>query len=113
LPFARRRVSKPARCDITWWSPFLLEWNSIHLFSPQHPTVHIYTDTSSTKGLGSHFQSDWFAVRCSHCHRNHHIQVKEMLAVVYAVLCWGERLSGMHIVFHVNNEAILKASPVS
>lgn len=29
-----------------------------------------------------------------------------MFVVIYAVLCWGHNLRGLHVVFHVNNKAI-------
>ncbi|KAJ6474252.1 hypothetical protein C8R45DRAFT_935650 [Mycena sanguinolenta] len=32
--------------------------------------------------------------------------VKERLAVIHTVLCWGEQLSGMHVIFHVDNDAV-------
>jgi hypothetical protein len=104
--FSRCRVSKAARRDIAWWSAFAMEWNRVRFITPHHATVHIHTDASGKKGLGGYFKADWFAVRCPRRHRHHHIQVKEMLAVVYAVLCWGEQLSGLHVVFHVDNDAV-------
>jgi hypothetical protein len=105
-PFSRRRISKPARRDITWWVTFAADWNGIRLVCPQRRTLHVYTDASGSKGLGGYFGTHWFSVRCPRRHRNQHIQVKEMLAVVHAILCWGDKFRGTHVVFHVDNEAV-------
>ncbi|KAF7368055.1 Integrase/recombinase xerD [Mycena sanguinolenta] len=105
-PFSRRRLSRSARRDIAWWAMFSVEWNGIRLLSPQRRILHVYTDTSGSKGLGGHFGNHWFSVRCPRCYRKQHIQVKEMLAVVHAVLCWGEDFAGTHVIFHVDNEAV-------
>ncbi|KAF4616706.1 hypothetical protein D9613_008807 [Agrocybe pediades] len=104
--FQRRIVPKSARRDIAWWKQFALSWNGIRFISPQRETLHIYTDAAGTKGLGGHFGSQWFSARCPRRYRHEHIQVKEMMAVVHAVLCWGEELSRKHVVFHVDNEAV-------
>jgi hypothetical protein len=32
-----------------------------------------------------------------------------MLAVVHAILCWGDEFTGKHIIFHIDNEAIFDA----
>ncbi|KAF7366908.1 Integrase/recombinase xerD [Mycena sanguinolenta] len=105
-PFSRRRLSKPARRDIAWWAMFAMEWNGVRLISPQRPTLHVYTDASGSKGLGGYFGTHWFSMRCPQRHRKQHIQVKEMLAVVHAVLRWGDRFRGSHVVFHIDNEAV-------
>jgi hypothetical protein len=104
--FSRRRLSKAARRDIAWWATFAMEWNGIRFISPQRRVLHVYTDASGTKGLGGFFGANWFSVRCPRRHQTHHIQVKEMLAVVHAILCWGDEFRGTHVVFHVDNEAV-------
>jgi hypothetical protein len=65
-PFARRRLSKAARRDITWWAAFAMEWNGIHFISPKHRVLHVYTDTSGSKGIGGYFGTHWFSVQCPH-----------------------------------------------
>lgn len=57
----QRRISKPACCDLTWWRTFMADWNSICFISPSWPSVNIFTDASSKKGLGGHFGSEWFS----------------------------------------------------
>ncbi|KAF7378022.1 Integrase/recombinase xerD [Mycena sanguinolenta] len=105
-PFSRRRLPNAARRDIAWWATFALEWNGIRLIHPQRRTMHVYTDASGSKGIGGYFGTQWFSVRCPRRYRKQHIQVKEMLAVVHAVLCWGDDFCGTHVVFHIDNEAV-------
>ena len=107
--FTRRRISKTAHLDIQWWSRFASGWNRVQFIAPNREVLHIYTDAAGTKGLGGHFGSKWFASRCPHRYQPEHIQVKEMLAVVHAVLCWGSEFSSKHIVFHVDNDAVFGA----
>jgi hypothetical protein len=106
-PFTRRRIPAYARADLHWWRAFALSWNGIHLISPRHQTVHIYTDASGTKGIGGVYEDLWFSSQVP-CHfHNHNIQFKEIYAVLQAILCWGHQWRHCHVVFHIDNEAIV------
>lgn len=107
--FTRKHISKSALYDICWWHSVAAYWNGIHLISPSRRNVNFFTDASGKKGLGGHFETRWFAARCPRRLRGEHIQVKEMFAVLYAVLCWGDLIRGCHITFHVDNEAVFSA----
>ncbi|KAF5384415.1 hypothetical protein D9615_003302 [Tricholomella constricta] len=107
--FSRRRISNAARSDITWWRSIAADWNGIRFLSPSREAVHFYTDASGAKGLGGHFGKEWYSIRCPRRMRNEHIQVKEMYAVIQAILRWGLSLTGKHAVFHVDNEAVFNA----
>ncbi|KAF7376591.1 Integrase/recombinase xerD [Mycena sanguinolenta] len=56
-PYSRRRLSRAARRDISWWSDFTAAWNGIHIISPDRQVVDIYTDASGTKGAGGIYGS--------------------------------------------------------
>jgi hypothetical protein len=106
--FLCRHISKASWWDITWWLRFSANWNEIQFLSPKQDTIHIYTDASGAKGLGGHFGVHWFSACCP-CHLCHeHIQVKEMFAVIHAILCWGDDLCAKHVIFHVDNDAVFK-----
>jgi hypothetical protein len=107
--FAQRRIARPAMRDLSWWSTVAIGWNGIHLIAPQRETLHIFTDASGTKGLGGVFGNQWFSARTPQRFRKRHIQVKEMYAVNYAILCWGEAFRGKHLVFHIDNTAVYEA----
>ncbi|KAG5717591.1 hypothetical protein E4T56_gene5241 [Termitomyces sp. T112] len=108
-PFTSRHITKTACRDIQWWATIAPDWNGIRIITPMRKTANIFTDASGAKGLGGHFGTEWFAARCPHRLRHEHIQVKEMFAVIYAILCWGESLWGLHVIFHVDNEAVFNA----
>ncbi|KAF5337417.1 hypothetical protein D9611_003081 [Ephemerocybe angulata] len=105
--FTQRRIPGAAKKDLDWWRTVAVGWNGIRFVSPSRDVVHIFTDAAGTKGLGGHFGRQWYAERCPRRYRHEHIQVKEMLAVVHAVLRWGDDLRRKHVVFHVDNNAVV------
>jgi hypothetical protein len=108
-PLSRRRIPKEARDDISWWSNVVIPWNGVHFISPSKEIIHVYTDASGTKGIGGVLGDQWFARKTPRRLRDRYIQVKEMYAVLYSVLCWGEQFTGEHLVFHIDNEAVFNS----
>ena len=106
-PFMYRRVPAYARADIHWWHSFAHIWNGVHFISPSQHTVHVYTNASSMKGIGGILGNKWFSphVPCCFCHQD--IQFKEIYAVLHAILHWGHLWQHQHVIFHVDNEAIV------
>ena len=73
------------------------------------PTVHVYTDASGCKGLRGVFGPHWFS-SCVPCKfRDCDIQFKEIYAILQAILHWGDLWSNHHVVFHIDNSAIVQA----
>src|SRR5882724_11318901 len=56
--FSWRHLPAYACANIRWWLSYMQAWNSIHILDQQKPTLHIYTDASSLKGLGDTIQGD-------------------------------------------------------
>ncbi len=108
-PFTKRHVPAAARADLAWWSTYAESWNGVRLLQQARQTLHVHTDASGTKGIGGTFGVDWYASRVPHRLRHAHIQVKELYAVLQALLRWGERWRGCHVVFHVDNSAVVDA----
>lgn len=108
-PQASRHISSAAQKDIEWWNFVAPNWNGVRFISPARRIIDVFTDASGKKGIEGYLGSEWFSARCPHCFRHAHIQVKEMLAVVHAILCWGNSFSGCHVVFHVDNRAVFHA----
>jgi Reverse transcriptase (RNA-dependent DNA polymerase) len=106
-PFARRRVPAYARADIRWWHQFAHAWNGVRIIAPTYPTIHVYTDASGSKGIGGVFDDRWFSSRVPRRFRSRDIQFKEIYAVLHAILRWGHLWRHHHVVFHVDNEAIV------
>lgn len=105
-PFARRRIPRAVRRDLEWWATFSPAWNGVLLISPKRETLHIYTDASGSKGAGGHFDSCWFSTRIPARYKLRDIQFKEFYAIIQAILRWGPRFSGKHIVFHTDNTGV-------
>jgi hypothetical protein len=108
-PFSRRRTPAYARADLRWWHSFCNVWNGIRLIQPTLPTVHVYTDASGRKGIGGIFDQRWFSARVPRRLRVRDIQFKEIYAVLQAILRWGNLWEGHHVVFHVDNSAVVAA----
>ena len=105
----RRRVPSALRRDLDWWQNVASSWNGICLLAPKRAEAHIFTDASGTKGIGGIFGSRWFSSRLPRRLRDRDIQYKELFAVLHALLCWGPDLSGKHVIFHVDNQAVVQA----
>jgi hypothetical protein len=104
--FARRRISRPAQRDITWWRTYSSQWNGVHFISPTRPTLHLYTDASGNKGIGGVFGDQWFSSCIPHRYLKEDIQIKEFYAIIHALLCWGPQLRGKHVIFHTDNQDV-------
>ncbi|KAL1936893.1 hypothetical protein VTO73DRAFT_4842 [Trametes versicolor] len=102
-PYARRRLPKSARNDIRWWLNLSTAWNGVSLIDSNRPQVSLHTDASGTKGAGGILSDLWFAVRIPRRYRERDIKFKEFYAIIYAILCWGDRFRGHHVLFHTDN----------
>src|SRR5882724_1809697 len=105
--FARRHIPAYARADIKWWLTYARSWNRIQILEPKKPTRNIYTDASGSKGLGGTFEDHWFSARCPHRFRSRDIQFKEIYAVLQAIIQWGHLWKHNHVIFNVDNTAIV------
>ena len=107
--FTRRHILTYARADIKWWSTYTRSWNRIQIIETKQPTVNIYMDASGSKGLGGMFEDRWFSTRCPCRFHSQDIQFKEAYAVLQAILRWGHLWKHSHIIFNVNNTAVVYA----
>ncbi|KAJ7364215.1 hypothetical protein DFH08DRAFT_1016294 [Mycena albidolilacea] len=81
--------------------PSGMVFGSSHFLAIPGFTSTLMPAASKASADGSHFGSDWFSARCPRRYRHEHIQVREMLAVVHAILCWGDAFTGKHVIFHI------------
>src|SRR5882724_4793142 len=105
--FSWRHLPAYACTDIQWWLSYTQAWNSVQILDQQKPTLYIYTDTSSLKGLGGMIGEKWFSTLCPHQFQNRDIQFKEIYVVLQAILQWGLDWEGHHVVFHMENTVIV------
>ena len=56
--FTLRHIPAYAQSDICWWLRYAQSWNGVQILAEPQPTLHVYTDASSLKGLGSIFEDN-------------------------------------------------------
>ena len=99
--------------DIQWWLTYLPSWNRVsYLYDADwtnSPDVELFTDASN-KGFGCYFQGQWCqgtfpqqAFKDQQRHLNWH----ELYAVTMALVLWGPKLKGKHLLFHCNNALVV------
>ena len=108
-PFAIRHIPAYAHADIIWWQTFADAWNGKRFIDSSYTTTHVYTDASGTKGLGGIFHPYWYSSRVPRRFRKRDIQFKEIYAVLQAILRWGHLWRHCHVIFHIDNSAIVDA----
>ena len=95
-------INKEAQKDIKWCWDFLLAWNrkSIipELLSITSEDLKLVTDASSTIGFGAVYKNSWIQGRWDVRASLLSIDVKELFAIVAAVLTWGTAWKGKRIV---------------
>jgi hypothetical protein len=111
-------LSAALREDLGWWVYFLPQWNGILLLSWQpwvsHATISLFTDASSTTGIGVYYDGQWFNARWSDLREelplldqdHFDIQWGELYAVVMAAATFGHRWNNMRIRINIDNEAV-------
>ena len=94
-------INREAQKDIKWWWDFLLAWNrkSIipELLSITSENLKFVTDASSTIGFGAVYKNSWIQGRWDVRASLLSMDVKELFAIVAAVLAWGTAWEGNFI----------------
>ncbi|KAG9223380.1 hypothetical protein CCMSSC00406_0009271 [Pleurotus cornucopiae] len=110
-PHSCHHIPRYACCDLRWWSTYASSWNGITLIDTPSVQHHVFTDASSTKGLGGVFNNHWFSTRVPRRFRGskRDIQFKELYAILQVILRWGHLWQHSHVHFHVDNQAVVAA----
>jgi hypothetical protein len=113
-PFARRRLTQDARRELGWWKDTLLNFNAIRYLADDPllmPELHVWSDASGSLGIGGHLENpdDEFSERIPARHEGKDILFKEALAVLRCVDLWLGKMSRHHVIFHVDNQALVAA----
>eukprot|EP00111_Clytia_hemisphaerica_P014519 TCONS_00042745-protein len=104
-------ISVSVRRDISMWATLLSSWNGISMFqSPKISSqdIHLFTDASSSLGMGAFFHGMWFSVAWPVDVSGFHIGVLELFAVYSAILSWGPILRHKQIVVFTDNSSIMQ-----
>ena len=108
-PYHHIRLNFSVRADLAWWLFFMQEWNGVALFPPGPPSVHVYSDASGSFGCGAVVSNGaWFNAQWPPSWSSVNIAVKELVPVVLAAVLWGPLWRGQHILFHIDNMAVVQ-----
>ncbi|TYJ51263.1 hypothetical protein B9479_008178, partial [Cryptococcus floricola] len=105
-----RRLSAGALADLSWWYTILLDWPGTPILHPPRSTAEVWTDASTSHGLGGHLgpqnhpSAAWNARVPSHL-RSPDIMTLEALAVLQSLRLWAPSLRGCEVTLHVDNRA--------
>ena len=84
------RITAGARADLCWWACFLQHWNGSSFFPRSLPSVHVFTDASTSFGCGGFVQSlGWFFFPWPEAEPSASISLLELVPVVVATAVWG------------------------
>ena len=107
-PHHHIRLNLSARADLVWWDAVVRDWNGVSLFSSLTPSVQVFSDASGSFGCGAFDPSRaWFSVCWPRHWSGVNIAVKELVPVVLAAALWGAGWRGCHMLFHVDNMAVV------
>ena len=101
--------------DVAWWSTVMPLWNGVSLLPPTAPSVDprfvVHMDASDWGYGGWCATNYFFGAWPSDFWRSTPIHVRELAAVILAVLSFGESWVGVHVVlsFFSDNDAVVHA----
>ena len=95
--------------DLKWWATFLQNGENRRKIWLPTDTLDVYTDASLKAG-GAFCHGDWlytqWAADCPAL-KDHHINTKELAAVVAAACRWGHLWAGHHVIVHTDSSVTL------
>ena len=100
-------ISSESRKDILWWFEFLPSWNGTVKIQADIITsdeIQLSTDASGF-GLGGFFSGKWFSIPFTNFD-DEGIVYFELLAIVFAVFCWGSQWTNKQILLLTDNEPL-------
>ena len=108
-PHHKAWVTKLVREDWEIWKKFLLEFNGRSFFLADYTStdLHLYTDAATSGGFGACLNKEWVCGKWHGAWTDRTILALETYAVVVALAIWGEQLSNKHIIFHIDNQALV------
>lgn len=105
------RIPHSAKLDLRWWRDVLLWWDGVLIFREDREAVEIWSDASTSKGLGGHLGSretplDWWQAWIPDRLAGADIMVLEALALLESMGGWREAIRGRRLVCYVDNTVL-------
>ena len=104
-PASQCRLTLEFYRDMAWWNEFLETFNGECDFTDSRPVTDIYTDACEF-GIGAVFHNDWFYSNLLVDLPEFaflHINFKETLCIIIALLHWAPSLRNKKIIIHSDN----------
>ena len=101
-------LNSESKAGVQWWLDFLPDWNGASTIQSEPVTsasLSLFTDASGA-GFGAVFGSAWFSAEWPQELGHHHINVKELFAIVAAVCTWGQAWHDQQVLFFTDNLSI-------
>ena len=101
-------LNSESRADISWWLDFLPSWNGVCFIQAVPVTsvsLSLYTDASGM-GFGAVYGRKWLSYPWPEHYLPFHINIKELFAIVAAVITWGHEWHDQQILIFTDNSAI-------
>ena len=101
-------LNAEARADISWWIKFLPSWNGVSIIQTNYidsNQLQLFTDASNL-GFGAVYGNHWFSCPWPPSFTHHHINVKELFAIVAAVFTWGHLWHNKQILLFSDNLSV-------
>ena len=95
----------PIQWDLTWWATWLSTGRNRRCIWPSQTTLDVYSDACPLAG-GAFCHGDWlYSQWASDCPKlmPHHINTKELAAIVLAALRWRYKWQDHHIIVHTDS----------
>lgn len=92
--------------DLTWWVSWLQNGRNCRRIWPPTACLDVYTDACPTAG-GAFCHGDWvYTSWLADCPllQPHHINTKELAAVVLSALRWRHLWAGHHVIVHTDSD---------
>ena len=110
-PHHHTPINAEAKKDLLMWRRFLFDFNCLRPIPSfkvvYYDQIRFFTDTSAKlgNGLGCFLDGEWCFVQWSEdfLSESPSTALLELLAIIMAVLLWGERLANQHIILRTDS----------
>ena len=110
VAFHHIRLNREFRSDLAWWKTYVEKWNGVsflQLSKQLIPSVNVFTDASGGFGCGAIWGTVWLQGQWPCQWQSVNIMIKELVPVVLACAMWGAQWAGHHVLFHIDNMAVV------